>query len=249
MSEAQAPVQPVDVLAIGAHPDDVEFTCGGTLLRLAAEGKKIAIVDCTRGEMGSRGNADIRDQEAQQAAEMLNVVERVNLEMPDGMIEPSLSNATKIVQVLRYFQPTIVLFPPAFERHPDHEVVHRLVRRALFLSGLARFETTWEGQVQPRWIIKKAFSYMQVYEFQPDFFVDISPVFEHKMALVRAYRSQVYTPGAEQKYGPQTFISSADFLEMLESRARYFGALIGVQYAEAFQSLTPVGLPSLSVFL
>ncbi len=241
--------QKVDVLAIGAHPDDVEFTCGGTLLRLRAEGRTVAIVDCTRGEMGSRGTAEIRAVEAQKAAAMLGVVARLNLEMPDGMLEASNENVAKLVAVIRHFQPEIVLFPPPFERHPDHEAVHQMVRKALFIAGLAKFETVWEGEQQNRWTVPRAFSYMQAYEIHPSFFVDISPVFEQKMALVRAYRSQVYIPGEEERYGPQTFISSADFLEMLVSRARYFGTLIGVQYAEAFRALTPVGLPSLSVFL
>lgn len=239
----------VDVLAIGAHPDDVEFTSAGTILKLVAQGKKVAIVDCTEGEMGSRGTVEIRRKEAEKAAELLGIVERKNLGLPDSFLQDNPDFVLEIVKVLRYFRPEIVLFPPPFERHPDHEVTHTIVRKALFLSGLVNLQTTYQEQKQKPWKVQWAFSYMQAYQIQPDFYVDISDVFEKKMEVVKAYQSQVYNPQADHQYGPMTFISSPHFLEMLESRARYFGTLIGVKYAEAFTSLTPVGLPSLSVFL
>lgn len=239
----------IDVLVIAAHPDDAELSCGGTIAQLTAAGKKVVIADCTRGELGSRGTIELRALEAQKASAILGVTDRINLEMEDGNILRSQENTRKIITTIRRFRPTIILFNPPHERHPDHEHVHQLVRMAVFQSGLIKIQTPWNGQFLEPHRPEKMFCYMQTYEFSPSFYVDISDVFAQKMDSIRAYSSQVFVEGEHDGSEPQTFISKPAFMEMIEARARYFGSLIGVDYAEAFLSLEPVGLPSLSHWL
>jgi len=238
------------VLAIGAHPDYVEMSCGGTLIRLVREGYRVGVVDCTRGELGSRGNPELRAREAELAAQIMGIHVRENLGLPDGNIPLTAEAVAALVRVLRRWRPQILLLPPPVERHPDHERVHQLVRMAWFHSGLAKLVTTdGDGQPQqpyrPRWL----FCYMQAYEFEPSFYVDISDVYEQKVRAVQAHASQVYVPGVSPENEPETVLSRPEFWQLLELRARYFGTRIGVQYAEAFLALGPVGLPSLSVWL
>lgn len=239
----------VDVLAIGAHPDDIEMSAGGTVAKLVREGKRVAIVDCTRGEMGTRGSADLRDDEANRASEILGILFRENLGMKDGSIEQSEENILKVVYVLRKYRPRILLMPPAFERHPDHEAVHRLCRTAYFQSGLTKVLTEQEGQSQKTFRPKFMFCYIQAYHQETDFFVDISSTQDIKMQSVQAYVSQVHVAGKHQSNEPQTYISRPEFMEMLETRDRYFGTQIGVRYAEGFMRIEPLGLPSMSVWL
>jgi bacillithiol biosynthesis deacetylase BshB1 len=244
-----SPLQPIDVLVIAAHPDDAELSCGGTIIQLTQSGKTVVIADCTQGELGSRGTLELRAAEAKNASEILGVSARVNLLMEDGNIEITKENIRKIIVAIRHYRPTIILFNPPHERHPDHENVHQLVRAAVFQSGLTKIETHIDGAPQLPHRPEKIFSYMQTYEFQPSFYIDISETFRQKMDSIRAYSSQVFVPGAFDQNAPQTFISKPAFMEMIEARARYFGALIGVEYAEAFLALEPVGLPSLDHWL
>lgn len=240
----------VDVLAIGAHPDDIEMSAGGVLVKLSNEGKRVAIVDCTQGEMGSRGDIQIRKKEADAADRILGVVARYNLLMPDGNIEQSQQNVLSVVKILRELQPKILVMPPAHERHPDHEAVHRLCRTAYFKSGMSKISTQDEnGKEQEPFRPQHLFCYMQTYHFEPQFYIDITNEFQQKMESIKAHSSQVWVPGVSSEDGAKTFISSPAFMEMLESRARYFGSLIGVQYAEGFSSVEAIGLPSLSAFL
>jgi bacillithiol biosynthesis deacetylase BshB1 len=240
----------IDCLVIGAHPDDAELCAGGTIAKLTKEGKRVVLVDCTKGEMGTRGNDEIRLAEASIAAKILGIEDRINLGMKDGFIFHNEENLYKMVQTIRRYRPKMVLIHPWFERHPDHESTHRLFRDALFKSGLKKFETTLDGEVQSTYRTRKIYCYMQAYQFPklPDFMVDISDVHDIKISAIQAFESQVFIEG---KYvqEPQTRLASPEFMEELNARARYFGGLIGVKYAEAFLSVEPIAISSLSKFL
>ncbi|MGA2297964.1 MAG: bacillithiol biosynthesis deacetylase BshB1 [FCB group bacterium] len=238
----------VDVLAIGAHPDDVELTAGGTVAKLTKEGKTVAMVDFTQGELGTRGNENIRRTEAAKAAEILGVKFRENLFMPDGYVKVTDDNILKVINILRKYRPKAVLINPPFERHPDHEASHNILRTAMFKSGLRKIQTEFEGQPQEPWRIRKMYAYMQSYQFtrHPDFYIDISETFETKMNAIKAYVSQVYVEGMSDPGGPVTRLSRPEFLRELEARAIYFGTQVGYRYAEAFYSVEPVGISSLS---
>lgn len=241
----------VDVLAIGAHPDDIELSCGGTVAKLVKEGRKVALADCTTGELGTRGTAEIRLKEAEEAAKILGVFKRVNLYMQDGAITPTPEYVQKMISLLRLFSPKAVLMHPGFERHPDHEGAHKIVREAMFKSGLAKIQTLIKGKQQEKYRSRKMYCYMQSYPFvtKPDFYVDISDTHEIKMEAIKAYKSQVHIPGATDTGEPQTRLSRPEFLDEIEARARYFGSLIGVKYAEAFSSVEPVAFNSISALL
>ncbi len=240
----------VDILVIAAHPDDAELSCGGTIRSAVLAGKRVAIVDCTRGELGSRGTPELRKTEADRAARVLGVQFRENLSLPDGKIDSSEAHVEAVVRTFRHYRPKILLFPPARDRHPDHEQTHNLVRRALFMSGLPKLKSMHNGQTQKPYRPGRTFCYMQTYEFEPAFYVDISAYYEDKIQAVQAYSSQFHVPGnTEFDDEPQTFISRPEFSGFLEARSRYFGAKIGVTYAEAFYSIEPIGIPNIQVFL
>ncbi|MBX3043279.1 MAG: bacillithiol biosynthesis deacetylase BshB1 [Candidatus Kapabacteria bacterium] len=239
-----------DCMVIGAHPDDAELCCGGTIAKLTKEGKKVVLVDLTRGEMGTRGNPELREEEAQAAAKILGVSDRINLEMRDGFIRNDEESIYKIVSVVRKYRPRMILMHPWFERHPDHENTHYLVRDALFKCGLRKFETKDNGILQETYRTRRIFSYMQAYQFPkpPDFFVDISDVHHIKIQAIEAFSSQVFVPGKYENE-PRTRLASPEFMEELVARARYLGGLNGVKYAEAYLSVEPVILDSLSKLL
>lgn len=238
----------VDVLAFGAHPDDVEIACGGTLAKLVHEGYSVAVVDMTSGEMGTRGTPKHRLEEAENARQLLGIKFRENLLLKDGNLTPTDESIGKTIVMLRKYRPKIVLFSPQFERHPDHEGLHSIIRKSMFLSGLVKYETQCEGENQKPWRIRKIYCYMQSYPFQknPDFFVDISDFYEIKIKAIKCYASQVFVEGLSKSNEPQTRISRPEFFEELEARARYFGSLVGFKYAEPFYSVEPIGLQSLS---
>lgn len=238
----------VDALFFGAHPDDVELAAGGTVAKLTAEGKKVAVCDLTGGEMGTRGSIFIREKEANAAAEILGLQYRINLGMPDGYLVQTDENVLKVIKVLRRFRPKIVVMNQPIERHPDHESAHRIIRTAMFKSGLQKIETQFNGESQERFRIRKMFCYMQSYEYEgkPSFYVDVSDSFETKMKSIRAYSSQVYVAGESAPDEPQTRLSRPEFLEEIESRAIYFGTLIGCRYGESFSAVEPLGIWSLS---
>jgi N-acetylglucosamine malate deacetylase 1 len=238
-----------DALWIAAHPDDAELTSGGTIATMIREGKRIGIVDCTRGELGSRGTPDIRRDEAISASKILGIAERWNLGIPDGDVRIEQEYLVRVVMALRYFRPHILLFPPSFDRHIDHEDVHRLVRKAHFASGLRNIRTEFEGKEQEPFRPARMFAYMQTYTIPADVYVDTSTTFDNKIAAMRAFATQFYTGIDHRADEPQTFISRPEFVEFIEARARYFGERIGVKYAEAYQSIEPLGLSSLSLLL
>ena len=221
----------VDILAIGAHPDDVELGCGGTLAKLILEGKKAAIVDLTQGELGTRGTNITRAQEAASASEILGISARENLKMKDGFILNSEEYQIQIVKMIRKYQPEIVLANAVDDRHPDHAKAAKLVSDACFLSGLVKIETELDGENQKQWRPKQVFHYIQWKHITPDFVIAISDFVEKKIEACLAYKTQFYDPNSNE---PMTPIATKDFLESLTYRAQDLGRLSGVEFAEGF---------------
>jgi len=236
----------LDILAFGVHPDDVELGCSGTLLAAIAEGKKVGIIDLTRGELGTRGNAEIRNKEAANAAEILGVSARENLDMADGFFENSEENKRKVVAAIRKYQPEIILANAFEDRHPDHGRSAKLVADAAFLSGLRKVETYADGKLQPVWKPSYVFHYIQDRYIEPDFVVDISAHLEKKMEAVQAYGTQFFNPDLNE---PQTYISSSSFLDGIKARALMFGKRIGVDFAEGFSTEKTIGIKSFDAFI
>lgn len=223
----------VDILAIGAHPDDVELGCGGTVAKLISQGKKVAVVDLTQGELGTRGTNITRAEEAAEASKTLGIAARENLKMKDGFLTNSEENQMKIVKIIRKYQPEIVFANAIEDRHPDHAKAAKLVSDACFLSGLVKIETVAEGESQKAWRPKQVFNYIQWKNIEPDFVVDISDFMEQKIKACLAYKTQFYDPDSKE---PMTPIATKDFLESLTYRAQDLGRLSGVDYAEGFTS-------------
>lgn len=241
----------VDAMVLSAHPDDAELSCAGTVKNLTNEGRTVVFVDCTAGELGSRGTPELREKEAIAAAKILGVEHRVCLHLPDGNIMHTNENILAVVVALRAWKPKLLLIPPPVERHPDHEAVNRLARAAAFLAGLTKFESHRNGAAQQPHRPDQMLCFQQQYDFprSPDLYVDITNSFDAKMASVRAFSSQFHMPESYVSDEPATFISRPEFLQEIEARALYQGSRIGVRYAEAFMSVEPLGVSSLSVFL
>ncbi len=216
----------VDVLAIGAHPDDVDMICGGTLAKLAARGRSIAILDLTRGEMGTRGSPEIRAREAAAAAEVLGARERLTLDLGDGRLENSAGNRHQLIEVIRRMRPTLILTHFWEDLHADHAAAGQLVRAVMYPVGFAKYPAEGEPY-RPNEVL----FFMAHTPFEPSFVVDIDGFHERKMEAVRCFASQFYQPGSTE---PDTGISQPDFLVRLEARARYFGGLIGRAFGEPF---------------
>jgi bacillithiol biosynthesis deacetylase BshB1 len=227
----------LDVLAFGAHPDDVEMSCGGTLAKLVSEGRKVGIIDLTRGELGSRGTAEIRDKESENAAHILGVHVRENLCFRDGFFLEDDAHLYKVIEIIRKYQPEIVLCNAIIDRHPDHGKGARLVRNAVFMSGLVKIETSYKETKQENWRPKRFFHYIQDHNLAPDFVIDISDFYEQKMASVGAHKSQFYNPNSTE---PKTYISTPDFWDFFQSRAHNTGHIIGAKYGEGFMAETPL---------
>ena len=221
----------LDVLAFGAHPDDVELGCGATVAKEVSRGKKVGIVDLTRGELGTRGSADLRDQEAARAAEILGVVIRENLNFRDGFFTKDEMHQMEIIKRIRKFRPDIVLCNAIKDRHIDHGKGSSLVSDACFLSGLRKIETHYEGDSQEAWRPSIVYHYIQWQNLEPDFVVDVSGFIQKKVDAVLAYSSQFYDPSSEE---PESPISSKNFLESVTYRARDLGRLIGREHGEGF---------------
>jgi bacillithiol biosynthesis deacetylase BshB1 len=233
----------LDILAFGVHPDDVELSCSGTLLASISQGKKVGIIDLTRGELGTRGSAEIRDIEAATAAKILGVHHRQNLRMADGFFEHSQENLLKIIQVIRTFKPSIILANAVEDRHPDHGRSAKLVADAAFLSGLRKIETIDDsGNLQEAFRPTNVFHYIQDRLLMPDFVVDISSYYETKMESIRAYSTQFYNTDLNE---PNTYISSPQFLETVKGRDMMMGKRIGVLYAEGFITEKTIGINNL----
>jgi bacillithiol biosynthesis deacetylase BshB1 len=235
----------LDLLVFGAHPDDIELSCSGTILVEKLNGKKIGIADLTRGELGTRGTAETRKQEALGAAGIMEIDVRENLEMADGFFKNDEEHQRKIITTLRKYKPEIILCNAPSDRHPDHGRAADLVYTASFLSGLTKIITTdpsatdKKDKSQEAWRPKYVFNYIQDRYFNPDFVVDITPVMEKKIEAIKAYKTQFYDPGSKE---PETYISSPEFLESIIYRSKMFGKLIGVKYAEGFISQKMIGI-------
>jgi N-acetylglucosamine malate deacetylase 1 len=239
----------LDVLAIGVHPDDVELGCSGTLLNEQKAGKKTGIIDLTQGELGTRGTIETRYAEAAEAAKILKVSVRTNLKMRDGFFKNDEQHQLQLIQAIRTYRPEIILANALDDRHPDHGRAGHLIADASFLSGLAKIETTDEqGLPQGKWRPKYVLHYLQDWYHEPDLVIDISDVFEERMKSVEAYSTQFYN-SYTGKDGPQTYISSPDFLESVIGRARMLGKRIGVKYAEGFTSEKKIGISRLDALL
>jgi len=221
----------LDILAFGAHPDDIELGCGGTIAKEIANGKKVGLIDLTRGELGTRGTAQTRDQEASDAAIILGVAVRENLGFADGFFVNDKGHQLKIIEMIRKYQPDIVLCNAVDDRHIDHGKGSKLVSDACFLSGLIKIETKLEGKLQDKWRPKQVYHYIQWKDLTPDVAVDVSGFMDKKMASVLSYKTQFFDPNSDE---PETPISSKNFTDSITYRARNLGRLVGVDYAEGF---------------
>ncbi len=232
----------LDILAFGAHPDDVELGCSGTLAKEVALGKQVGIIDLTRGELGTRGSVAIRNAESAEASSILGVQVRENLDMRDGFFVNDEAHQLKVIEMIRKYQPEIVLCNAIQDRHIDHGKGSQLVSDACFLSGLTKIETHHNGQQQAAWRPKVVYHYIQWQTIEPDFVVDISDFMTQKMGAVQAYASQFYDPNSKE---PVTPIASKNFLESIQYRAQDLGRLVGVTYAEGFTTERYVTVNSL----
>lgn|SRR5690606_19781345 len=223
----------LDILVFGSHPDDAELGAGATIAKEVANGKKVGIVDLTRGELGTRGTAEIRDREATRAAEILGIGVRENLGFADGFFINDKKHQLEVIKMIRKYRPDIVLCNAVEDRHIDHAKGSKLVSDACFLSGLVKVETKLddEEQRQAAWRPKVVYHYIQWKNIKPDFVVDVSDYLETKTRAIMAYGSQFYDPGSKE---PETPISSKNFTDSVLYRARDLGRLIGVEYGEGF---------------
>ncbi|NDI98013.1 bacillithiol biosynthesis deacetylase BshB1 [Flavobacterium sp. LaA7.5] len=232
----------LDILAFGAHPDDVELSCGATIAKEISLGKKVGIVDLTRGELGTRGTAEIRDEEATNAAKILGVSVRENLRFRDGFFTNDEQHQLEVIKMIRKYQPDIVLCNAVNDRHIDHGKGSKLVSDACFLSGLRKIETTIEGQEQQAWRPKQVYHYIQWKNLVPDFVVDVTGFIDIKVASLMAYKSQFYDPNSNE---PVTPIATKNFKESIHYRAQDLGRLINSEYAEGFTAERYVAVNSL----
>ena len=233
----------LDILAFGAHPDDVELGCGATIAKEVSLGKKVGIVDLTRGELGTRGSAAVRELEAAKSATILGVSVRENMGFADGFFINDKNHQLEIIKMIRKYQPEIVLCNAVDDRHIDHPKGSSLVSDACFLSGLLKIETEIGGELQKKWRPKQVYHYIQWKNIEPDFVVDVSDFIDVKQKAVLAYSTQFYDPKSNE---PETSITSKNFTESINYRAKDLGRLIGVEYAEGFTSERYVAVENLS---
>ncbi|WP_299665447.1 bacillithiol biosynthesis deacetylase BshB1 [uncultured Polaribacter sp.] len=232
----------LDILAFGAHPDDVELGCGATITKEVSLGKKVGIIDLTRGELGTRGSAALREVEANNAAKIMGVSVRKNLSFADGFFTNDKEHQLEIIKMIRKYQPEIVLCNAIDDRHIDHGKGSKLVSDACFLSGLLKVETEVAGKLQEKWRPKHVYHYIQWKNIKPDFVVDVTGFMGVKMKAVLAYSSQFYDPNSNK---PETPITSKNFIDSINYRSRDFGRLIGVECAEGFTSERYVAVENL----
>ncbi|MEO9801754.1 MAG: bacillithiol biosynthesis deacetylase BshB1 [Reichenbachiella sp.] len=236
----------LDVLVFAAHPDDAELSCGGTILSLIASGKKVGIIDFTRGEMGTRGTPEIRDTESAAAGEILGLIIRENLRYQDVFFRNDDEHVLGVVQKIRQYQPDTILANALADRHPDHGKAAQVVKRATFLAGLKNVKTELDGAQQQNWYIKNLYHYIQTDFHKPDFVVDVSAFWETRMEAVRAFKSQFFDPNGDSS---NTLISTPEFMELIEARGREFGMSIRVKYGEGFISDRILGVSDLTSLL
>ncbi|MEM6964625.1 MAG: bacillithiol biosynthesis deacetylase BshB1 [Bacteroidota bacterium] len=232
----------LDILAIGVHPDDVELGCAGTLLKHIDLGKKVGILDLTQGELGTRGSAPLRLEEAEKARKTMGALVRDNLKMKDGFFQHTSENLIKIATVVRHYQPEIILANAIKDRHPDHARAAKLTANACFVAGLAKVKTTYQGKQQDRWRPQAVYHYIQDYSLQPDFAIDITGYMDKKIECVLCFDSQFYNPESDELDSP---ISGKDFLDSVKAKSSVYGRAIGVTFAEGFNMARPVGVRNL----
>ena len=237
----------LDILAFAVHPDDAELGCSGTILKHLHAGKKVGIVDLTRGELGTRGSAETRDEESAQSAEILGLTIRENLGMRDGFFKNDEDHQLQIIRIIRKYKPEIILSNAMEDRHPDHGRSSKLVADAAFLSGLVKIETKVDGVLQEPWKPKYVFQYLQDRFLQPTFVFDVTDVFEQKLEAIKAYGTQFHNPAGME--GPQTYISTPDFLDSIIYRSKMLGKMIGVKHAEGFISEKMIGFSSFDALI
>ena len=233
----------LDILTFGAHPDDVELGCGATIAKEIAAGKAVGIIDLTRGELGTRGTATIRDQEAAAAKTILGAKVRENLAFADGFFRNDKEHQLEVIKCIRKYQPDIVLCNAIDDRHIDHPKGSKLVSDACFLAGLEKIETTLDGIVQKKWRPKQVYHYVQWKNIEPDVVVDVTGFIDKKMEAVMAYSSQFYDPNSKEAETP---ITSKNFIDSVKYRSQDLGRLIGVEFAEGFTVERYVGVKSLT---
>ncbi|MAT90459.1 MAG: bacillithiol biosynthesis deacetylase BshB1 [Flavobacteriaceae bacterium] len=233
----------LDILAIGAHPDDVEMSCGATLAKEIDLGKKVGILDLTRGELGTRGTPEIRKKEAAAAAEILGVEVRENLQLDDGFFKDDKTSQLAVIEILRKYQPEVVFANAVDDRHIDHGRAASLVRNACFLSGLRKISTTLDGKEQKAWRPKHLYYYIQWKELEPDFVIDVTGYLDLKMKSVLAYKSQFYDKDSKE---PETPISSKNATDSLRYRNQNLGRLIGTEAGEGFTKSRMLAVSSVS---
>ena len=234
----------VDILAIAAHPDDVELACSGTVIKHIEMGYTVGIVDLTQGELGSRGSAEIRSQESAESAKILGINFRKNLKLADGFFEQNEASLMALITEIREAQPKIVFANAPKDRHPDHGRASALISRACFLAGLPKIETSLNNVPQKAHRPKSIYFYIQDYNIGPDFIVDITKQYNQKLESILAFKSQFYNPVSNSNE-PSTPISSKEFMDFLEGRALEYGRLIGVKYGEGFKLERPIGIENL----
>ncbi len=234
------------ILAIGAHPDDIELGCSGTLINHIRKGQQAGVLDLTQGELGSRGTIQSRKEEAEASAKVMGLAMRTNLGIADGFFEHNKENQLAIIRVIRRYQPDIILANALADRHPDHGRAGRLIADACFLSGLRKVETQWEDIDQEAWRPKKVFHYIQDRFAEPDFIVDVSESFETKLNAIKCFKTQFFN---DQSGEPETYISTPGFLEKIINRASQLGHRIGAKYGEGFRCESNIGVTDLDQFL
>src|SRR5258706_8693154 len=232
----------LDILVLAAHPDDAEISCGGTIAKHIAFGKKVGVVDLTPGELGTRGTPDIRRQEAAESSKILGLSIRGTLGLRDGFFKNSEEEQKKLLTSIRKYQPEIVLTNAIHDRHPDHGRASDLVYESCFLSGLAKVETSDDGKPQLPWRPKAVYHFVQSQYIKPDFIVDVSGFWEKKLESLRAYKSQFYDPQSKE---PETFISNPGFIKLIEARGHEMGYAIGAKYGEGFTVRNLIGVDNL----
>jgi bacillithiol biosynthesis deacetylase BshB1 len=233
----------LDILVLSVHPDDAELGCSGTILKHIAMGYKVGIVDLTRGELGTRGTAEIREQEAAAAAKILGLAVRDNLAIPDGFFENTREYQLKIIAAIRKYQPKIVITNAYHDRHPDHGRANELVEASAFLAGLRKIETLENGEPQQAWRPEMVLHFIQDNYIKPDILIDITEYWDKKVESIYAYGSQFYNPEWENE--PQTYISTPEFINVVAARASEFGKSIGAKYAEGYTSRKILGVDNL----
>lgn len=236
----------VDILAFGAHPDDVELGCAGTLAKEISLGRKVGIIDLTEGELGTRGSVEIRYKEAAKASEILGVSVRENLKMRDGFFVNDEEHQMQVIKMIRKYRPKIVLCNAVDDRHIDHGKGAKLVSDACFLSGLKRIETVLEGEKQEAWRPEIVYHYIQWKDLKPDFVVDITGFMDKKVEAIMAYDSQFYNPNTNDSVTP---IATKNFLDSIKYRSQDLGRLIGTDFAEGFTAERYVAVNSLADLL